>query len=739
LAVKQHRAIAFEAGLIDVARGLRAALATVLPFYLASATGHGEFAWAAIGGWLGTLVDPGGSRLTRFRTIAAFAMLGAVGLALAELVAEHLWLATLLLGGVAFFACVLRALGASAAVFGTLLTIVVAIGEFRPSDAPVQNALYFAAGAGWATLLSTVLWPVWIHLPVSRAVGRVFAEMATYARALLAHIAHIDALQPEDVWVALARGHPRRIRQAIEEARKVAMGFRARRSGQSRVGGNLIALLGLAEAQFPLLITLAEDIVAMGACERVIAKRALESLQLRYETVRAALVTVVVSSLTRAPEMGDPERPRTPSPIDLIVERLLRASGVAVTLAVSLDADHGAREKEPSARRSLVRNARDALVDSARTLRDAFSLRSLYLRHALRVTVAVVGASLLGRGLGAPQPHWITVTTLVALQPFPGATWERTSERVVGTVFGCAVAAAITLLVRSPVLLVALIFPLSVIAVATRPHSYRLFTFFVTPVFVLIAERFPGDWWTAVTRAGSAMVGGAIALIAALVILPSWEQKRLPDALAQMLAATSAYCAGIFGRLDQAKSEDDATTSARRRCGVALNEAEAALDRWFAEPIGKRAGREDAARLVTYTRRLTGALTALSVHVHDSMLTPELRAQLAGDRSVQEIRTYALSSLERASVFVRCGNRAPRSLGPAPPKVEPHLDVHLRFRLDCVVAQAAILRTIVGVALEPSRRSVSGLKRRTTPRRHVPLRRGQTAAHKAIGVRSRRS
>ena len=59
-------------------------------------------------------------------------------------------------------------------------------------------------------------------------------------------------------WSQLARVHHRRIREAIEEARRLALGGRARRAGETRVGSNLRVLLGLAETQFPLLVTLKE-------------------------------------------------------------------------------------------------------------------------------------------------------------------------------------------------------------------------------------------------------------------------------------------------------------------------------------------------------------------------------------------------------------------------------------------------------------------------------------------------
>ena len=44
----------------DLAKGVRAAIATLVPFYLAGALHDPALAWVALGGWLLALADPGG-------------------------------------------------------------------------------------------------------------------------------------------------------------------------------------------------------------------------------------------------------------------------------------------------------------------------------------------------------------------------------------------------------------------------------------------------------------------------------------------------------------------------------------------------------------------------------------------------------------------------------------------------------------------------------------------------------
>jgi uncharacterized membrane protein YccC len=189
-------------------------------------------------------------------------------------------------------------------------------------------------------------------------------------------------------------------------------------------------------------------------------------------------------------------------------------------------------------------------------------------------------------------------------------------------VLGCAVAAVITISVHSPLALALLMFPLSVAAVATRARSYRLFTFFLTPVFVLIAERHPGDWWTAAARAGDSVVGGLIALVAALAVFPSWERTRLPDAIEKMVAAVSKYRDTVIANLELARPPGDDTRAleatiadARRAAGISIGEAETSLERWLAEPMRAPSRGEHAMQVITHARRLTNACTALDSRV----------------------------------------------------------------------------------------------------------------------------
>jgi len=629
-----------HAALPDVAKGVRAAAVMLGPFYLARVLGRPELAWTALGGWLCTLADPGGARPTRAKALLLFASAGAVLVWASEALAGSAWMAALLLALVTFGLSMLRAIGGTAASLGTLLTMTTAIALARARTTPLRDAVGFGAGALAAAALSSVVWPVWTHLPVRRAVAAVFGELAAYAAdvgdAVAAGTPSGDAR-----WSAMIREHHRNIRAALESARAMALAVRARRIGETRFGSNVRALLGEADAQFPLLATAVQEIEGVPPDARPWAGAVLASVVANDREVERVLLTRLIRTRPvdapvgkGAGDVGIPAHP--------VFARLGAASRAAFELAHSVDAPRPeVRSIAPAARESSKADLLEAWGQSARALRDALSPRSTIARHALRAACAAVAASLLGSAV-SPHEYWVTLTALSILQPYTGATLKRAGERVIGTILGSAAAVMVMVTVRSPLLLSALLVPLSIAAVATRPRSYRLFTFFLTPVFVLLAERHLADWMTAAERAGDAVLGGAVALLAGVIVLPESERDLLPDRLAQMLDVLGAYAARTLGAGGEGA---DASAAARRAMGVAFGDAETSLERYLAEPRRDEAWSADAMLLVTYARRLSTAMTSLGVlGVTDA-------TSRAGERG--QVATYVHHAIMSAQAWVR--------------------------------------------------------------------------------------
>lgn len=570
----------------DLARGIRAAAATVLPFCLAWSLHRPELSWLALGGWLSSLADPGGTRSKHAALLAVFAVVGG-GLVVAGAHAHHAgYAAAAFLACVAFVGSLLRASGVIGSTFGTLLTVVTAIATASGAVSPWQAGVLFALGTLWSALLSSLVWPIWTHLPLRRALAQVF-------RALSAYATHLHG--------ASLRRWQRPVRTALESARDVSVSLRARRFGESVLGSNLRALLGVAETSFFGLIAIGET---MRDAPDPALRQTIQELATRYAQIGEQLGRTQLTEGDPGPL--EPARDHAPLP-----ERLLATA----TLALRVAQAPTRHWTETSALPTPAEEARARLVEATRAFVGSLSPRSSYFRHAVRVACTALVATCAGRWLSPAHVAWVTVTALAVLQPYPGATWTRAIERAFGTVLGCVVTAALMAVVHAPWALTLVMFPLSAAAVYTKPRSYRLFTFFLTPVFVLFLDAGQGDFWTVVTRGVDSGAGAVIALGATFLLFPSWEGSRMSAALTEVRTKLAAYVDLSLAAVTEERTTQLAARlgAARREVGLALGEAELSLERLLSEPRRTKTGAQRAMQQVTYLRRLTASLTTLDM------------------------------------------------------------------------------------------------------------------------------
>ncbi len=637
----------------DLARGVRAAIAVVVPFYLAAALDRPELAWLALGGWLGALADPTGTRRARATAMAVFVVASAAVVALGGIVADTPAVAAGFVAVVGFIASFARAINGPAGTIGNLITLIAAIAAARTAGSPFEDAWLFAAGALWAVALSSIVWPGWPHLPLRVALAKVFEALAAYCDQL---VAATD--DPRADWSALARERQRAVRAALENARDTMIALRARRSGETPVGTNLRVLLGDAELQFFRLIAVADEL------ETVRDPSALVEISTTYRGIATRLMTR---------ERGDPASTVPVATASPLANGLVEWSRKALARVRDLDV----LNTDAPAIDAPLHGKLAAAVDAANAVRIAASWRSPICHHAVRVAVTCACAYAVGRIASPMHSTWVTVTAIAVLQPYLGATLVRIVERVIGTVLGGAIAVLLMIVVHDQRVLALLLVPLAVAAVITRTRSYRLFVLLLTPVFVLVTDH----WHPGIRVAGERIIdvalGGALAGIAAL-IAPSTERARLPDALAAALDAVARYVELTFELLPSGESRS-LLAAARREVGIAFETAEVSLERMLAEPRPLRRGNADAAVLLTYGRRIAAALTALDeTSAHAGAARPVLPAFVRDD---------VRSAIAAARDHVLSGARIARPQAEAP-QVEPPLDKLLHYA--ALIRQVAV-------------------------------------------------
>ena len=579
-----RQVLAWGAARPDYAAGLRAATATVVPLAIGEATGRPQLLWVALGGWLTTFADPGGPYPLRATTLVAYALAGGASMMVGTLCAAHPWLSVAALFLWAAGCALLRVYGEAAGGVGTLSLIAFCIALGTPvSDLrslALRGAL-FVAGALWAAALALMLWPVHPYRPVRRAVADCHRGLALQARQL--------AAGAPGWFEATGRGRGQ-IRVLLETARAVLGSVRRGRSGESRRSDLLVAIYEAAELALGDLSALSETLL---------------SLEERGEP-RPASFAPSMMSLALALESTAQAAGEEAAAIATPVVRLEGEGELATPLASLLSHVQFALEAAAALHTGTVglEPPRPQLGVAARqSIRDVLSLRSIELRHALRVGATAAAAALLGLLLHRTRRYWIIVTTVIVIQPHSGATLRRGLQRLAGTVAGAMLAAVLAPLTHGQLRAALVLFALALAAAALRRHNHAVYATLMTPLFLLMAESASGDWHLAGTRISSTLLGGLVALVGSFALWPVRERERLPAALANVLRRTR--------QLLNSSRQGPLSYPDRREVGLALANADAAFERFLDE---EHTDLESEAMMAvrSQSRRLVGAIVALS-------------------------------------------------------------------------------------------------------------------------------
>jgi uncharacterized membrane protein YccC len=169
------------------------------------------------------------------------------------------------------------------------------------------------------------------------------------------------------------------------------------------------------------------------------------------------------------------------------------------------------------------------------------NMRSPSFRHALRVTIAVAVGFWLGRLLPLTNAYWIVMTSIIILKPGYSLTKQRNVQRIIGTLIGCAASVALIVTLKSPYLLIAIMFGSMVMSYSLLLFNYAASVVFTSSYVLLMFHLLaPGNMRIIGERAIDTVIGCMIA-IAASRLFPYWEYRLMGKLVTNMLTATRKY------------------------------------------------------------------------------------------------------------------------------------------------------------------------------------------------------
>ena len=620
------------------AAGLRAALATVVPLLAAQMFNLSGATWMSVAGFSGALADRGGSYRSRAATIACVTGFGTIVVLVGAIVSHQLVVAVVLTFAVAVLCGLGRAWGNSGAAVGVsvlnMFVISLAWPALGPSDA-FGRAAYTLLGGAWSALLALVLWPIRPYRPARLAMGECYRTLADYVTQV---VRALESTAPSDD--SLPAGSLL-VRAALENVRATLATIRRGRPGETSRGDRLLVLHSTADRMYGNLLALVETVDAIPPGARnprqqmliVTALRevdlVLRELATRVEEEKQTGVTAVhlsgallSASLTPVPAAGVAGADASVQELHYadaqythaaaLIDRIATFAGVAAATIAALD---GAPVPTPvTAPEAEELTERRPLLAP---LRSVVGHDSLVLRHALRLGTVTAAAVLLAGWAGLPRGYWVTITVVIILQPYTGATTLKAVQRVIGTVVGGILTAALGAMFHDARAILVMSFVFAAVSVAVLPINYTAFSVFLTPTFVLLAEMSAGDWHLAGVRVLDTVVGGALALIGAQLLWPAPEWKRLPTYMAAALRANRDYLRTVVSNFaDRSDAAGRQMRDRRRDAALATLNAEESFQRLLGEHGDAADALAPVMTFLTYVRRLSVSIAALAVSRH---------------------------------------------------------------------------------------------------------------------------
>ena len=590
---------------ISLAEGLRAAVATGVVLLINIWIGSPALTIAAFAANLTCFCDTGGAVRSRIPALLAFTILGAALWALLGLIHDTGWLALIFCSGLVVLCnSMARVWGVRAQAVGNVLTVVMALAVDRPLHGSEALALFgaFLAGGAWAILLTIAIWQIHRDRPATRMVAETWRLLADFVRDLGTLVA--DNERDAAKWEAHARAHRRAVRDALEESGNLLLyGLRSPGPVSPEGARNLLGLEA-AEQIFGALIALSDVLEAspdpgVRTAGLRVLRRLRPTLVLLGQEIAGVSDRVEKSLESMAADAST--APALAGIVDVLIDRLRLAFGLKREQANP----HFARQGQTQPSRTTL---------WLQQLRSNLTWESAILRHAVRAAVLTMAAVAVTLVWWSPYVHWLTITVALTMQPYFAATWQRALERIGGTVLGAVIGGALAFVPSTPLDRTALLIPLSVLGFSVRQVSYGAYIACLTPLTVLlfeVAEPGHAEWVIAAWRIFYTISGGVAAVLACMVMWPSWEPERTEGELRTALNAHASYATAVFG-LMSGEGDPAAVDEARRKAGVASNNLEASLSRALQEPRGRRSRRIEALLAADAAlRRLGGGFLAL--------------------------------------------------------------------------------------------------------------------------------
>ncbi len=275
-------------------------------------------------------------------------------------------------------------------------------------------------------------------------------------------------------------------------------------------------------------------------------------------------------------------------------------------------------------------------------LLDNLTVKSSVFRHSLRLSLATITGYTISHLFTFGHSYWILLTIIVILKPAYSLTRTRNLERVIGTVAGALIGILLIYLVADRGALFTIMLILMAASYSFMRTRYLVSVLFMTPYVLILFYLLGSSEFKLVLqdRLVDTLIGSAIAFLASVMLLPSWEKLQLPHYLQETIKGSIAYFTKVADLLLPGK-EGTKYKLERKQAFVSLGNLSEAFTRMLHEPKRKQTSGPLIHQLVVLLHNLHSHIASLAhfaVALDEKYKTTEFNGPV----------TYSLDQLREA-------------------------------------------------------------------------------------------
>ncbi|WP_349664115.1 FUSC family protein [Cellulophaga lytica] len=252
-----------------------------------------------------------------------------------------------------------------------------------------------------------------------------------------------------------------------------------------------------------------------------------------------------------------------------------------------------------------------------------FSLKSPMLRHALRLSLAIIFGFVIGSILDIKNAYWIVLTIIVIMRPNYGLTKERSKNRIIGTIIGAVIATIIVLITQNTIVYMVLAVLSLTFAFSLIQQSYKAGAAFITLNIVFVYALLDPNAFSVIQyRVIDTVIGAGIAVFANYIIFPSWEYKNLDTVILKVILSNRDYLEATKKLYHDKEHNSLEYKVYRKEAFLAMSNLNAAFQRLTQDPKSKQKQSVLIYDIVTLNHTMLSAIASIGSYILNHKTTP---------------------------------------------------------------------------------------------------------------------